>query len=139
MRTQINKESFEDRVIKKDLVDVDYDDGFFLFTNKKIDGIYKHIGIIRCHKAYKLDFQDSFGRETFFVYDFCFEDSLPLFSDSDVEVEEGDIINIRTKIDLDFSPYLASDDEFESIVRPNIHTCIGNTYLVTFLIELDPF
>ena len=36
MRTPINKESFEDRVIKKDLVNVDYEDGFFLFTKKKL-------------------------------------------------------------------------------------------------------
>ena len=35
MRTPINKESFEDRVIKRDQVDVDYSDGFFLFTKKK--------------------------------------------------------------------------------------------------------
>ena len=35
MRTPINKESFEDRVIKRDKVDVDYSDGFFLFTKKK--------------------------------------------------------------------------------------------------------
>ena len=71
------------------------------------------------------------------VFDFCFEDFLPLFFDKDAEVEEGDIINIRTVIDLDFPPYSAPDDEFESLKRKNPH--IRNTYLVAFLIELDLF
>ena len=87
-------------------------------------------------KAYKLYSEDSFGRKMISVFDFCFEDFLPLFFDKDAEVEEGDIINIRTNIDVDFPPYSAPDDEFVSIIRKNPH--IGNTYLATFLIELDP-
>ena len=105
MRTSINKESFEDRVIKRDKVDVDYSGGFFLLTKKQIDGIYDNIGIIRCEKAYKLYSQDSFGRKMISVSDFWFEDFLPLFFDKDAEVEEGDIINIHTNIDLDFPPF----------------------------------
>ena len=109
---------------------------FFLQTKKNY-GIFKHIGIIRCQKAYKLYYQDPiYGVGSFFLYDFCFEDYLPLFSDTDAEVEEGDIINIRTTIDLDFPPYSALDEEFYSNIRTIPH--IGNTYLVTFLIELDP-
>ena len=36
MRTPINKESFKDRVIEKEKLDVDYSLGFFLFTKKKL-------------------------------------------------------------------------------------------------------
>ena len=47
-------------------------DSFFL--QKKIDGIYDNIGIIRCEKAYKSYSQDSFGPKIISVFDFCFED-----------------------------------------------------------------
>ena len=101
-----------------------------------MDGIFRKIGIIRCEKAYKLYYQDSssFSGIRFFVYDFCFEDYLPLFSDIHAEVEEGDIINIRTLTDLNFPPYSAQDIESYTNIDPHI----GNTYLATFLIELDP-
>ena len=73
MRTPTNKESFEDRVIERDRADVDFiNDGFFLFTNIKIDGTFRTIGIIRCEEAYKLYFQDpihsvgSFGVESIY-------------------------------------------------------------------------
>ena len=110
---------------------------FFTFTNKKIDGSFNVIGIIRCHDAYKVKHVSDDGRESFFfLFDFCFEDYLPLHLDSSAEVEEGDIINIRYIINLNLPPYSAIDDEFYSIVRGNTH--IGNTYLVTFFIGLDP-
>ena len=104
------------------------------FYKQKIDGDFRTIGIIRCEEAYKLYFQNPLfprGR-TRFVYDFCFEDYLPLFYDRAAAVEEGDIIDLRTEIDLDFPPNIAEDDP----IKPNPY--IGNTYLVTFLIELDP-
>ena len=132
MRTPINKESSEERVIERDRADVDFiNDEFFLFTKKKIDGNFRTIGIIRCEEAYKLYFQDPIHGVGSFVYDFCFNDYLPLLYGSEA-VEEGDIINIRTEIDLDFAPNLAEDDP----IKPNPY--IGNTYLVTFLKELDP-
>ena len=53
MRTPINKESFEDRILEKNKVDINLlNDGFFLFTKTKITGILETIGIIRCEEAY---------------------------------------------------------------------------------------
>ena len=63
------------------------------------------------------------------TYDFCFEDDLPLKNEEATIVEEGDIINILTQIDLSF-PDLG-ENKYDN-------TYIGNTYLATFLIELDP-
>ena len=75
MRTPINKESFEDSFIKKDRIYIeDINNGFFLFTNKKYDGILRHIGIIRCEKAYKLYYRSRLR----FLVDFYFEDYLPV-------------------------------------------------------------
>ena len=68
-------------------------------------------------------------REIRWTYDFCFEADLPLKNEKATIVEEGDIINILTLINLSF-PDLG-EDEYDN-------TYIGNTYLATFLIELDP-
>ena len=114
MRTPINKESFEDRIIEKDRVDVSsIDKGFFTFTRKQINGNFDLIGIIRCQGSYKLYFQHP--RYTFldpvkFVYDFCFEDDLPLIDEEGTIVWEGDIINILTNINLEFPPNLVEDN-----------------------------
>ena len=97
----------------------------------------KKIGIIRCQEAYKLYFQwDKYATldkpEIKYLYDFCFEDDLPLINEEAAIVEAGDIINIRTKIDLSFHN-LGEDKE-----GLNENPYMGNTYLATFLIELDP-
>ena len=66
------------------------------------------------------------------TYDFCFEADLPL-NNEEATIVEGDIINILTLIDLSF-PDLGEDKygyDYDN-------TYIGNTYLATFLIELDP-
>ena len=140
MRTPINKESFNKRVIEKKKINSDYSNGFFEFTKKKVDGIYHKIGKIHCKEAYNLYELDEHGNKKWFpFYDFCFDDFLPLFEDYDAEVEEGDIINIRTIInsEFDFPPYSdALDSAALSLYKKDPH--IGNTYLVTFLIELDP-
>ena len=89
-------------------------------------GDFNDIGKIRCAETYQIHAND--GR---YVYDFCFEDSLPLFNDFAAVVEEADIINILTEIDIGF-PNPPKDFG----ITPKVY--IGNTYLVTFLIELDP-
>ena len=131
MRTPINQESFENEIVRGR---VDLPD----FKNENNNnGIFDEIGIIRCHEAYKVEYaSDDDGSVSSFLFDFCFDDYLPLYLDKDAEVEEGDIINIRSMINLSFPPYSAIDDEFASFVSGNTH--IGNTYLATFLIELDP-
>ena len=126
MRTQINKETFKE-YDTFDLALGKVDKGFFSFKKTKITGDFNTIGKIMCAEAYQIHANDE-GR---FVYDFCFEDSLPLFSDFDAVVEEGDIIDILTKIDIDF-PNPPKDFG----IIPKVY--IENTYLVTFLIELDP-
>ena len=137
MRTPINKESLEGRLIEKNRADVSFIKlGFFSFTNTKINGELKNIGRITCQDAYKLYFQlDEYSTpdkpEIRWLYDFCFEDDLPLINEESTIVEEGDIINIRTLINLSF-PYL------DEVYDPKDANYIGNTYLVTFLIELDP-
>ena len=140
MRTPINKESFNKRVIEKKKINSDYRNGFFEFTKKKVDGIYHTIGRIHCKEAYNLYELDEHGNKKWFpFYDFCFDDFLPLFEDHDAEVEEGDIINVRTIIssEFDFPPYSDElDSHAFSLYKKDPH--IGNTYLVTFLIELDP-
>ena len=90
-------------------------------------------------EAYNLYERDEHGNIKWSpLVDFCFEDFLPN-PEYDQEVEEGDIINIRTIInsEFDFPPY---PDELDSvglsIYKKDPH--IGNTYLVSFLIELDP-
>ena len=144
MRTPINKESFEDAVIKRDRADVDFiSKGFFAFTkNKKRDGVIgdiSHIGVITCIDAYRLNCQIPEGGYVVGSpgYDFCFDDPLPVWGE---HVEEGDIINIRTEIDLVF-PSLTPEDNNpdESLYAdPANDPSILNTFLVTFLIELDP-
>ena len=134
MRTPINKESFEDRVNERDRVDINFiDKGFFTFTRKQINGNFDLIGIIRCQEAFKLYFQDPrYPGTVKFAYDFCFEDDLPLIDEEGTIVREGDIINILTNINLEFLPNLVEDNEY--LFNPYL----GNTYLFTFLIELDP-
>ena len=138
MRTPINKESFEGRIFEKNRADVSFINlGFFVFTNTKINGDLKTIGKITCQDAYKLYFQlDKYSTldnpEIRWLYEFCFEDDLPLNNEETIIVEEGDIISIRTLIDLSF-PNLGEDIE-----DLNEDSYMGNTYLATFLIELDP-
>ena len=108
------------------------------FTNTKINGDFKRIGKISCQDAYKLHYQlDEFSApdkpEIRWTYDFCFEADLPLNNEEATIVEEGDIINILTLIDLSF-PDLG-EDKYDYDYD---NTYIGNTYLATFLIELDP-
>ena len=138
MRTPINKESFEDKISERNKVDIAFiNQGFFDFTNKKNNGELKKIGIIRCQDAYKLYFQwDKYATldkpEIKYLYDFCFEDDLPLINEEAAIVEAGDIINIRTRIDLNF---LNLGEDKEGV---NEKSYMGNIYLATFLIELDP-
>ena len=141
MRTPINKESFNKRVIEKNKLNSDFRNGFFEFTIKKVvDGLYQTIGKIHCKEAYNLYEYDEEGNKKWFpFYDFCFDDPLPLGEKEDAEVEEGDILNIRTIInsEFDFPPYSDKlDSDAFSLYKKDPH--IGNTYLVTFLIELDP-
>ena len=141
MRTPINKESFNKKVIEKNKLNSDFRNGFFEFTIKKVvDGIYNTIGKIHCKEAYNLYEYDEEGNKKWFpFYDFCFDDPLPLGEKEWAEVEEGDILNIRTIInsEFDFPPYSDKlDSDAFSLYKKDPH--IGNTYLVTFLIELDP-
>ena len=83
---------------------------FLSLQIKKPDGRYNEIGIIKCRYAY--GFIDSpssnpdIGPDALKHIDFCFEDYLPLSSIPYYQyVEEGDIINIRTMINLDFPPF----------------------------------
>ena len=108
-----------------------------ILQKKKNNGELKKIGIIRCQDAYKLYFQwDKYATldkpEIKYLYDFCFEDDLLLINEEAAIVEAGDIINIRTRIDLSFRN-LGEDKE-----GLNENSYMGNTYLATFLIELDP-
>ena len=123
----------------KKKINSDYRNGFFEFTKKKVDGIYQTIGKIHCKEAYNLYELDEHGnKKRFPFHDFCFDDLLPIYKEA-VEVEEGDIINVRTIInsEFDFPPYSDElDSSAFSLYKKDPH--IGNTYLVTFLIELDP-
>ena len=123
----------------KKKINSDYSNGFFEFTKRKVDGNFQRIGAITCSEAYNLYEIDEDGNKWFKLYDFCFDDFLPLFDDEFAEVKEGEIINIRTIInsELDFPPYPdESDVDIHTYYKKELH--IGNTYLVTFLIELDP-
>ena len=75
-----------------------------------------------------------------YLYDFCFEDDLPIRplplgeeGDGYEYVREGDILNILTNINLEYPPKLSYKPYY------NKEAYIGNTYHCTFLIELDPF
>ena len=119
MRSSITKESIKDALVekRKDLYELT-DKGIFIFTNKKHNGEFAEIGLIKCRSAYEMTASTPENVHHLGVnfIDFCFEDYLPLLDDGFYQrVEEGDILNIRTMINL-----------------------IGNTYLVTFLLELDP-
>ena len=118
----------------------DYSNGFFEFTKRKVDGNFERIGAITCSEAYDLYEIDEDGNKWFRLYDFCFDDFLPLFDDNEkAEVKEGEIINVRTIInsEFDFPPY-SDESDFEGYAIFEKDLSIGNTYLVTFLIELDP-
>ena len=102
------------------------------------------IGIIRCREAYKLyckkpDSDEKNEKKFFFSYDFCFDDDLPI---DRPKVKEGDIINIKTMIDLE-CPRIR-DVNFPVLWDLDKQPEIGNfpifehKYLVTILIELDP-
>ena len=87
MRTPISKESFEDRIFERNRINIGFiNQGFFVFTNTKINGYFKRIGIIRCQDAYKLYFQwdkyATIGNPGIkYLYDFCFDDDLPLHNE----------------------------------------------------------
>ena len=134
MKTPISEENFEDKIFERDRVDIySIIGGFFEFINIKANGEINSIGIIICQDAYKLYFQwDGYSTpddpEIKFTYGFCFEDDLPLLSEETAKVEEGDIINILTRIDL----------SFHNLGEDKKNAYMGNTYLATILIELDP-
>ena len=140
MRTPINKETFSDFIITKDRVDLDFlGKGFFTFTNYTNYGDFLDIGRINCKEAFKLFLKPSDSREgTFFGYDFCFDDDLPILIP---KVREGDIINIRTMIDLEF--FHLEDIDFDvkydgMINQINDLFSYSNIYMIIILIELDP-
>ena len=141
MITSINEITLENFLIYKDRVDLDYTkDGFFSFTNYNKDGYFDYIGTIRCREAYKLYFKKPDSDEKkFFGYDFCFDDDLPI---DRPKVKEGDIINIKTMIDLEFPRF--EDINFDVLWDLDKQPEVGNfpvfenKYLVTILIELDP-
>ena len=95
---------------------------------KKNQGLI--LGSILCYDAYNLYVKGnpdagSFSlKEEFYGLDFCFEDDL-LIGPGYNFLNEGDIINVVTLIDLDLTKYGLDD--------PN-----ATTYHVTILIELDP-
>ena len=136
MKTSITKKNFEDVVLKKDRADVDFiGSGFFAFTKNHYDEQLKKnegliLGSILCYDAYKLYVKGNPDagvynlKENFVGLDFCFEDDLPIGPGYNF-LEEGDIINVGTLIDLDLTKYGLDD--------PN-----ATTYHVTILIELDP-
>ena len=114
MKTPIHKESLGDRLVERDRVDINYAYyGFFSFIRIR-DDEYKVIGTIRCQEVYNLYFQRiSKGPNPGdveivipeYAYDFCFENDLPITGGGEY-VREGDILNIRTNIDLEFPPIL---------------------------------
>ena len=140
MRTPFNKEDFSKRVIEKKKINSDFRNGFFEFTIKKKDEKFDTIAILRCREAFNLYEYDEEGNKKWTpFYDFCFDDPFPFGKKEWAEVEEGDILNIRTIInsEMDFPPY---PDNLESggLRIDKKDTRIGNTYLTTILIELDP-
>ena len=139
MRTPFNKEEFNKRVIEKKKINSDFPSGFFEFTIKKKDEKFDSIAILFCREAFNLYEYDEEGNKKWFpFYDFCFDDPFPFSKKEFAEVEEGDILNIRTIIDseMDFPPY---PDNLESggLRIDKEDPRIGNTYLTTILIELD--
>ena len=139
MRTPFNKEEFSKRVIEKKKINSDFPSGFFEFTIKKKDEKFDSITILRCREAFNLYEYDEEGNKKWIpFYDFCFDDPFPFSKKEFAEVEEGDILNIRTIIDseMDFPPY---PDNLESggLRIDKEDPRIGNTYLATILIELD--
>ena len=104
------------------------------------------IGTIRCQKVYKIYFQrirtgpnpeDEKIITPEYPYEFCFEDDLPIRPGEEGDwyeyLREGDILNIRTNIDLEYPPtrdHPRWDDQ---------NAYIGNIFHCAFLIELDHF
>ena len=149
MKIPSNKNGLEDRLIERNKIDTRFASyGFFSFIRIR-DGEYDVIGIIRCQEVYKTYYQGIMvrgpnpeDREPFivkFAYDFCFEDDLainPLLpgeeGDGNEYVREGDILNIRTNINLEYPPTLS----YSPYSGEDAYT--GNTFYCTFLIELDP-
>ena len=132
MQTPINRSSFEYEAAHGKLSLSDYNEtSFFTFTKSKETTYFSYtiIGAIRCLKAYKREVRA--GETLYIEYDFCFDDYLPLSLEG-AELEEGDIINIRSDLDLDFRPYSEWDKD------GNLIKASKNTYLVSFLIQLDP-
>ena len=128
MRTPINKDSFNKALVEGRF---DFDDyyhfGIFTFTRKRPDGGFEVMGKISCKREF-LDLPDDhYLKKEEDMIDYCFDGDAPIFFYWKPKVEEGDIINIRSMINLDFPP---------DISKPDDH--MRNTYLVTFLIELDP-
>ena len=159
MISPINKEKRENAVIEEVRLGVRSlgDSMFFRFsrtrlTNSKDDydgdvsfGETKLIGAIDCVEAYKLNLGLQKPEEDILIkvpvgYRFCFENPLPTWREEEAEVEEGDIINIRTEINLDF-PSLSPKWDKPDVSRfenPADDPFLLNSFVVTFLIELDP-
>ena len=144
MRTPIDLDNIRDWFVSKDRADMElFRDGFFMFLNFKNGGGVEVIGNINCRKAYKLYFlkkdkDDVRYVPTFYGYDFCFDDDLPIFKP---EVKEGDVINIETMIDLEI-PHIRDvnfDLEFEEKLKTIKFPYAGNIFMLSILIKLDPF
>ena len=104
MRTPITKDSFNKAIAegRVDLVDFDLF-GIFTFTRKRYDGGFEVIGTISCKREFFDLPNGHYLKEEEDIIDFCFDD-LPIFFYWKPKVEEGDIINIRSMINLDFPP-----------------------------------
>ena len=142
MKTPVNKKSLDDRLVERNKIDIGFARYGFLSFIRIRDGEYSEIGVIRCQEVYKTYFQGILvsgtnpeDREPFifkYAYDFCFEDDLLIHTEWDKKVREGDIINIRTNINLEYPPKIDYDNLYDDFYY------IGNTFHCTFLIELDP-
>ena len=127
--------------------------GFFEIINSS-KGV---IGGITCSEEYGLPLSNPWLT---LKIDFCFDDDLPL---KNLEVKEGDVINIISSVDVDipfvtgkqmedffksfgYKPDDLKPDEAKLLVeafetfsaKPNFSFPLFSTYLVSILIELDP-
>ena len=133
------------RIVKKP---VRFNDDFYVGFPMKT---FRDIGDFTCFDVFKI--KDLLDEDKYIDMssrnDFCFDADLPIDRKELTEVKRGDIINIRTMIDLELPDdsnfydggiatlYKHMFDTWEENIE-HIVTNTGKTFLVTFLIELDP-
>ena len=149
MRTPLNKTTLGVHISLENKVNLnEFKLGLFVIENtKKNASITDIISIIKCKDIFEVNYNNPVnGEKELVAYDFCIDEDFFIFKP---EVKEGDVINIRTIVNLKLPTYDLGEeapyniDDFLELRRDITHYTTPfpsfiNLFFVSILIELDP-